>query len=240
MEMDKQNKMKPTSSPHEGHRDRFRAKYLANGLDGFHDHEVLELLLYYCYPRGDTNERAHKMLNEFGSLPNLFEADVETLMERLNCTENVAVMLNLVPALANRYFRSKWSRKVVLNTVRSAGEYAIDLFVGHTMERFYVLSLDSQRRLNNTTLISKGTVDEAAVYPREVIKVAIQDKVTGVILAHNHPGGSMRPSRADMEVTRQIVDGLQFIGVEVLDHIIVAGDTYYSFAARGQLVAGYL
>jgi len=231
--------MDKKKNPHEGHRERFKARYLESGLDGFHDHEVLELLLYYCYPRGDTNARAHKMLEEFGSLHNLFEADVATLMARLNCSENVAVMLNLMPAIANRYFRSKWSRKAVLNTIKAASDYAIDLFVGHTVERFYVLSLDSQRRLNNATLISKGTVDEAAVYPREVVRVAIQDKVTSVILAHNHPGGSMRPSRADLEVTRQIVEGLQFMGVDVLDHIIVAGDTYYSFAARGQFVAGY-
>jgi len=225
--------------PHGGHRDRFRARYISGGLEGFHDHEVLELLLYYCYPRGDTNPRAHMMLGEFGSLHNLFEADVETLMERLNCTENVAVLLNLIPALANRYFRSKWSRKVTLNSVKAAGDFAIDLFVGHTVERFYVLSLDSQGRLINTTLISKGTVDEAAVYPREVIRVAIQDKVTSVILTHNHPGGYLRPSQADLDVTRQIVEGLQYIGVNVLDHIVVAGDTYYSFAARGQFVKGY-
>ena len=227
-------------TPHEGHRDRIRAKYRMGGLEGFHDHEVLELLLYYCYPRIDTNERAHKMLDDFGSLHNLFESDIETLMERLNCSENVAVLLNLVPALANRYFRSKWSRRFAITSERVAGEYAIDLFVGHTTERFYVLCLDSQRRLNNVSLISKGTVDESAVYPREVIKAAIQDKVSSVILAHNHPGGSMRPSRADIEVTRQIVEGLQFIGVDVLDHIIVAGDTYYSFSARGQFVAGYV
>jgi len=224
---------------HGGHRDRFRARYLTGGLESFHDHEVLELLLYYCYPRGDTNPRAHKMLGEFGSLHNLFEADVETLMERLNCTENVAVLLNLIPALANRYFRSKWSRKVPLANHKAAGAFAIDLFVGHTTERFYVLSLDSQRRLNNTTLISKGTVDEAAVYPRDVMRVAIQDKVTSVLLTHNHPGGSLRPSKADLEVTRQIVEGLKYIGVDVLDHIVVAGDTYYSFAARGQFVKGY-
>ena len=227
-------------NPHEGHRDRMRTRYRASGLDAFAEHEVLEMLLYYCYPRGDTNKRAHKMLAEFGSLHNLLEADVETLMERLKCSENIAVMLNLIPALANRYFRSKWSnRGLIINSEHVAGEYVIDLFVGHTVERFYVLCLDSKRRLTNVNLISKGTVDEAAVYTREVVRVAIQDKVTGIILAHNHPGGSLHPSQADMEITRLIVDGLRFIGVAVLDHIIVAGDTYYSFAARGQFVKGY-
>ena len=228
------------NNPHEGHRDRMRAKYQFGGLDGFEEHEVLEVLLYYCYPRRDTNEIAHKMLAEFGSLHNLFEADIETLTDRLNCSKSVAFLLNFVPALANRYFRSKWSRNFVINSTRVAGEFAIDLFSGHTSERFYVLSLDSQRRLNNVSLISKGTISESAVYPREIVRVVIQDKAPCIILAHNHPGGSMRPSGADMEITRQIVEGLEFINVEVLDHIIVAGDTYYSFAARGQFVAGYL
>ena len=226
--------------PHGGHRERMRARYRRSGLDGFHDHEVLEMLLYYCYPRGDTNPRAHAMLEKFGSLHNLFEADVEALMERLGCSENIAVLLNLVPALANRYYRSKWGQSIKLDSPQAAGGYAMDLFIGHTVERFYVLSLDSQLRLKNTTLISEGTVDETAVYPREVAKAAIQDKVANVILTHNHPGGSLRPSRMDAEVTRQVSEGLAYIGVKVLDHIIVAGDTYYSFAARGQIVAGYL
>ena len=230
---------KNKDNPHKGHRERMRTRYLTGGLDGFHDHEVLEMLLYYCYPRGDTNPLAHKMLKQFGSLHNLLEADVEALMERLGCSENVAVLLNLVPALANRYYRSKRSRNIKLDNEHASGEYAMDLFIGHTVERFYVLSLDSQLRLKNTALISEGTVDEAAVYPREVARVAIQDKVTNVILAHNHPGGSLKPSNADLDVTRQISEGLRYIGVKVLDHIIVAGDTYFSFASRRQIVAGY-
>ena len=233
--------MKPPSDhPHGGHRERVRARYRKSGLDCFHDHEVLEMLLYYCYPRGDTNPRAHKMLAEFGSLHNLFDADVEALMDRLGCSENIAVLLNLMPAIANRYFRSKWDSKTIIHNAQAAGEYVINLFLGLSVEHFYVLSLDAQRRIINTSLISKGTVNEAAVYPREVAKVAIQDKAVSVILAHNHPGGSLRPSKADLDVTRQIVDGLGFIGLDVLDHLIVAGDTYYSFAARGQFVTGYV
>ena len=226
--------------PHEGHRERMRARYRTAGLKGFHDHEVLELLLYYCYPRGDTNPRAHEMLAKFGSLHNLFEADVETLMERLNCSENIAVLLNLVPALAHRYFNSKWDKKhLILDKVCIAGEYAIGLFVGKTSEQFYVLSLDNKRRLINTVLISEGTIGETAIYTREIARAAIQDKATCIILTHNHPGGTLRPSNADIEVTRKVMEWLGFINVDVLDHIIVAGDTYYSFASRGQFVAGY-
>jgi DNA repair protein RadC len=231
--------MNKDPNSHKGHRARFRARYIKEGLDAFAEHEVLELLLYYCYPQRNTNEIAHAMLREFGSLYNLFEADVPTLMSRLNCSENIAVLLHVMPAVANRYFRSKWGRHTVFKNAKIAGEYAISLFVGHTNERFYLLNLDARNHLINVALISQGTLDEAAIYPREVVKAAVQNNAHSVILAHNHPGGTLKPSRGDLEVTRHIVDGLKFIHITVTDHIIVAGDTYYSFAARNQHVAGY-
>jgi len=224
---------------HGGHRNRMRARYRREGLDHFAEHEVLELLLYYCYPQRNTNDIAHKMLKEFGSLHHLFEADVETLMARPGCTENIAVLLNLMPALANRYFQSKWNRKLTINDAKTAGAYAIDLFVGLTVERFYLISLNARNRLNGTILISEGTTDESAVYPREVAKAALQSQASAIILAHNHPGGTLKPSRGDLEVTRQLVNWLAVINIPVLDHIIVAGDTYYSMAERRQHVMGY-
>jgi len=224
---------------HKGHRERVRHKFIENGLAPFADHEVLEMLLFYAYPQRDTNAIAHHMINTFGSLHNLLEADVPTLITRLGCTENIAVLLNFIPALANRYYRSKWGRNVVLDNGKVAGSYVLDLFVGATVEQFYLLCLDAQRRLNKVTLLSSGTLDEAAVYLREVIRETLNSQASCVILTHNHPGGSMRPSTADLEVTRQIIEGLAFIGVDVLDHIIVAGDMYYSFAARGHHVVGF-
>lgn len=217
-----------------------RKRYRTFGLDSFTEHEVLEILLYYCYPRCDTNEIAHRMLSEFGTLHNLFEADVETLIETLNCSENIAALLNLIPAIANRYFLSKWGECVTLDTVKTAGNYARDLFVGQTVERFYALCLDKRFRLINNALISQGTLDEAAVYPREIVRAAIKNKATAIILAHNHPGGSIRPSRNDYEITQRTVEGTALLGIDIIDHIIVAGDTYYSFASRKQHVSGYL
>jgi len=227
-------------NPHANHRQRIRKRYRAQGLDNFAEHEVLELLLYYCYPRCDTNEIAHSMLKEFGSLHNLFEADVETLMTTLNCTENIAVLINLIPAMANRYFRSKWGAGVIINDAKIAGQFAIDLFVGQTVEKFYVFCLDKKLKLINTVLISEGTLDESAAYPREVIRAAIKNNATAIIMAHNHPSASLHPSLNDIEATRRIAEGAEIIGLDVIDHIIVAGDTYYSFAARRQHVRGYI
>jgi len=226
-------------NPHKNHRARMRARYNASGFDGFADHEVLEFMLYYCYPRCDTNKIAHDFINKFGSLHNLLEADVETLQEVLGCTEKVAVFLSMIPAIANRYFRSRWGDATVLDKVETAGKYAIDLFVGETNENFYVLCLDKRFRLINTTRVSKGTTDEAAVYPREVFGTAIRNHATAIILAHNHPGGSMNPSSGDRRATIRISDGAELIGIDVIDHIIVAGDTYFSFAQRDMIVKGY-
>lgn len=227
-------------NPHENHRKRMRQRYLKQGFEGFADHEVLEFLLYYCYPRRDTNEIAHRMIKEFGSLHNLLEADVPTIMKKLGCTENIAVYLNMLPKVANRYFRNKWGTGIILDNPKTAGEYAIDLFVGYTVEMFYVICIDKKFRLINTVLISEGTLDESAVYPREIVSAAIQNNAAYIILAHNHPSGTLKPSKSDLEVTRRIVEGMQLLNLFISDHIIVAGDTYYSFAARKQIVKGYL
>ena len=229
------------ANPHKGHRKRVRTRYREHGLDSFHEHEVLELLLYYCYPMRDTNEIAHKMLNTFGSLHNLFETDVEVLVDTLDCTENVAILLNLIPALANRYYRSRWGEKIVLDKADVAGEYAMSLFVGLTLEHFYVLNLDAQRKLINASLISKGVLDESAVYPRKIAHDALNSNASCVILTHNHPGGTIRPSAEDDETTRRISEVLMPLGVKTVDHIIVAGDKYYSYASRdrSRFVIGY-
>ena len=231
--------MKPVNV-HEHHRSRVRKRFMENGLNGFADHEVLELLLFYCYPRRDTNEIAHKLINEYGSLYNLFEADTKDIMNRCGITQNVATLISVIPKVANLYFRSKWARDVVtLDDVKTVGQYAVSLFVGRTNEAFYVFFLDTKRRLNHVSLIAEGTLDETPVYPREIVSEALKHQATSIILAHNHPSGTSLPSRKDIEATRKICEGLGFIAIRVIDHIVVAGDQYYSFASHDQIVEGY-
>ena len=225
---------------HKNHRVRVRNRYIENGLDGFADHEVLEMLLYYCFPRRDTNEIAHRMINEYGSLYNLFEADTKDIMNRCNTTQNVAVLINLIPKLANLYFRGKWGRSsIVMDNMKISCEYAVSLFVGRTNEAFYVFFLDAGRKLNHVSLIAEGTLDETPVYPREIVSEALKHQSTAIILAHNHPGGTASPSRKDVEATRKICEGLSFLGIKIIDHIVVAGDKYYSFANHDKIVEGY-
>jgi len=225
---------------HDHHRIRVRERFMQTGLNGFADHEVLELLLFYCYPRGDTNGVAHKLINEYGSLYNLFEADTKDIVNRCRTTERVAVLISMMPKLANLYFRSKWRRQVVvMDNIETVGQYAVSLFVGLTNETFYIFCLDTSHRLNHVSFIAEGTLDETPVYPREIVSEAIKHQSTAIILAHNHPGGTCNPSRKDLDATRKISEGLRFLSIKVVDHIIVAGDRYYSFASHDKIVDGY-
>lgn len=220
---------------HKGHRQRVRDRYLDEGLDGFEDHQVLELLLFYAIPRMDTNEIAHRMIKEFGSLAGLFEADAKDIARRCNISENTAILVSLIPSLSRRYFLCKWGEKPIINSSSKAGEYAVSLLTGRIYEVFYVICLDTQNRVNYADMVHEGTINEAAIYPRLIIETAIRHQASSVILAHNHPGGSIQPSGADISVTKKIVMALDSISIKVLDHIIVAGDRYTSFAERGLL-----
>jgi len=225
---------------HEHHRQRMRDRFLKQGLVGFSHHQALEMLLFYCYPRQDTNAIAHRMINAYGTLHNLLEASPKDIMHRCHCSERVATLVSFVPQFAQMYLRSKWDTTApILEDVTQASQYALSLFVGHTRETFYVLCLNAKRKLNHCALISQGTIEETAVYMREIVDQSITHKATAVILAHNHPGGTPAPSAQDKMSTAKIKDALRPISIKVLDHIIVAGNQYYSFASNGVLVEGY-
>lgn len=217
---------------HEGHRQRVKTRYLLEGLDSFEDHQVLEMLLFFCIPMKDTNELAHKMIKEFGSLSGLFEADPKDICKRCEVSENTAILVSLIPSLSRRYFKGKWRDKPVLNSSTKAGEYAVSLFTGRTYEVFFVICLDSQNRVNYAALVHEGTLNEVSVYPRLVVEVVLRHQANSVILAHNHPGGTLNPSNDDIELTKKIKAALEPISVKVVDHIITAGDKYMSFQER--------
>lgn len=220
---------------HAGHRNRVRNRFISEGLDTFEDHQVLELLLYYCIPRRDTNELAHRMIKEFGSLAGLFEAEPKDIEKRCGVSENTAILISMIPSLARRYFKVKWGDKPQLSSSTKAGEYTTSLFAGRTYEAFYVICLDAQNRVNHADLVQEGTLTEAPVYPRLVVETVLRHRACNIILAHNHPGGSLQPSKADIEITDRIEKALEAISVRVVDHIIVAGDKYFSFKENGLL-----
>ena len=218
---------------HKGHRERVRDCFMEEGLDSFKDHEVLELLLFYCVRQKDTNELAHRMLKEYGTLHDLLEAHPRDIARRCGVSINTATLISLCVPLARRYMKRKWGNRPVLNSSSRAGEYALSLFAGRVYEAFFAICLDSQNRVNHAALVHEGTINEAPVYPRIIVETALRHKANSVILAHNHPGGSLKPSVADIEVTKKIYSALLPISIRVVDHIIIAGERYTSFAEQG-------
>ena len=207
-----------------------RRRFLAEGLEGFEPHEVLELLLSYAIPRRDTNAVAHELLNRYGRLSAILEADCMELSENKGIGLYAAVLLSLVPQLARRYTSDRWGERPCLDSSMKAGEYARTLLTGYTYEVFCMISLNARNRVNNASIVQEGTVNEARIYPRIVVETALRDKAVNVILTHNHPGGSLAASPADIELTKRIQQALQPISISVVDHIIVAGAGYLSFA----------
>ncbi|MBF7096047.1 RadC family protein [Alkalibacter mobilis] len=220
---------------HNGHRNRVKTRFLNEGMDHFDDHQVLEMLLFYSIPRKDTNEIAHKMLKEFGSLATLFESSPEEISQRSGVSLNASILLSMIPSLSKRYSKARWGDKPLLNSSSKAGEFAKTLFTGYIYEAFFIICLDTQNKVRHSALVHEGTINEAPVYPRLIVETALRHQANSIILSHNHPGGSLRPSRADIEVTDRISSALEPISIKVVDHIIVAGDSYYSFAENGNL-----
>jgi len=233
------NKIAKKENPHEGHRKRMRERYNATGFNGFQDHEVLEMLLYYCYPNGDTNETAHRMLNEFHTIHHLFESDVDVLMKKLNCSERIAVFLNMMPKITKVYLESKWKYQSPVLTRKQALAYVRPLFIGLKEEYFFVMTLNTAHKVINITCISKGSVNEVAPHFSHILDEVVMNKASSIILVHNHPAGTITPSISDIKATRAIVEKLNAIKIDVIDHLIIADNKYYSFAEHDKYVKGY-
>ncbi|MBP8289352.1 MAG: DNA repair protein RadC [Chromatiaceae bacterium] len=213
-----------------------RGRFLEEGLDCFEDHQVLELLLFQVVPRGDTNPIAHRLMDRFGSLSAVLEADPTDLASVQGVGSRAAAFLSLIPQVTRRYFQDRVKRdNPQLTSSVAVIDYVLPLMTGRPEEVFYVLCLDSHCRVLYPALISEGTVKEAHVNPRQVVEQAIRHRAASVVLAHNHPGGAAKPSTPDHRLTALIVQLLGGMGIPVLDHVIVANDQAYSFAKEGVL-----
>jgi DNA repair protein RadC len=220
---------------HSGHRQRLQALLANEGLDAFTDYQVLEMLLFYGIPRKDTNDIAHKLMDHFESLSAVMEADSGAIAKAGGITVYAASLLSMAPSLARRYMRDRWKDKPCLDSTAKAGEFAVSLFVGLRHESFHAICLDAQCRVRKSALVCEGTINEAPVYPRSIIEAVLKHNALSVILAHNHPGGTPKPSKADIDVTFRLKEALSAVGVKLVDHIIVAGCNYYSLAEQGTL-----
>ena len=216
---------------HEGHRKRMKERFMKSGLDDFAPHNVLEFLLFYSIPRGDTNPIAHRLIDAFGSLSGVFDATPEELMKVSGVGESTAILISMIPQMARKYLEDKADAVNVVGGCGDIGAYLLPKFVGRTNEALMMVSIDNKNKVISCSVVAEGTVDSAKVSRRKVMEEAMKVKATRVILAHNHPRGVAVPSAEDVAMTREIGRLFAQVGIELVDHIIIADDDYVSMAA---------
>ena len=219
---------------HDGHRRRLKARFLSQGLTGFEDHNILELLLFYSIPRSDTNEIAHHLLDEFKSLSGVFDAPVEELCKIKGVSTHTATLIKLIPELLSVYHTDKTKDTKIVNSTSDAGKFFVPRFYGKKNEEVHVLLLDDKKKVIRCEKLFEGTVNSTPITVKKVVAAAVNSNATGVVLAHNHPGGVALPSSRDLRATEKIFKALKLINVELCDHIIVADDDYVSLADSGE------
>jgi DNA repair protein RadC len=216
-----------------GHRARLRQRLLEGGAEALADYEVLEYLLFGAQARGDTKPLAKELLQRFGSLCAVLDAEPGALRQVKGISDAGIGALKIVALAARRMARSEVRQKPVLGSWQALLDYlAIDM--AHlTVERVRVLYLDSRNRLVRDHLVGDGTIDEAAIHPREVIRRGLDLGATALILVHNHPSGCPEPSRADIQITQRIAEAGRHLGIAVHDHVIVGHEGHVSLRAKG-------
>lgn len=221
-------------SVHDGHRQRMIQRFLHEGLDGFEEHQVLEMLLFYSIPRRDTNETAHQLIEAFGSLSGVLDAPYQELLNVPGVGANTAAMLKLLPALT-RVYQSASVKDIRINSSAAAGEYLLPRFIGRRDEAVFLVCLDVKGQVLSCNLLHEGSVNSAEVNIRKIMSAVLKYNAANVILAHNHPGGVALPSDEDLATTQKIKKALAPMDVALVDHIIVAGGDYVSLADSGFL-----
>lgn len=223
-------------NPHGGHRARMKNKFASKGLSSFEDHEILELLLFYSIARKDTNEIAHDLIEKFGSLNKIFDADISELCKIKGIGNDSAILIKLVSQSALKYLSEKEGTPDIIQNSHEAGMFVCSRIGCLKNEVFSLICLNSQRGLISFDILEEGTVSQSSVSPRKVVECAIRHNAASVILAHNHPSGTMVASEEDRHVTKKLCNAFESIGINVIDHIIAAGATrYVSMNDSGQM-----
>jgi len=216
-----------------GHRARLRKRLLDGGADALADHEVLEYLLMTARPRIDTKPIAKSLIRRFGSLAGVLNADSVSLVDHPEMGETSAAALKIVALAARRLAREQVREKPVLGSWQALLDY-LQIDMAHlTVERVRVLYLNTQNVLIRDEHVGDGSIDEAAIHPREVIRRALDLGATALILVHNHPSGSPEPSRADIQITNRIAEAGRLLGIVVHDHLIIGREGHVSLRAKG-------
>ena len=219
----------------EGHRKRLREKFLNSGLSGFHDYEVIELLLTIATPRKDCKSAAKASLKRFKTLQGVIEASAEELCKVDGIGKKNLFGIKLIKAVADRYLEKKLIEKDNVSNSKELFDYLYHSMRDISRECFKVIYLDAKNRVIETETLFKGTLTASCVYPREVVAAAMSHHSAALIFAHNHPSGDPNPSREDISLTRQLLFACRVMGITVHEHLVIGDNRYFSFADQGYI-----
>lgn len=210
-------------SIHDGHRQRLKDRYANEGLDHFPAANVLELLLFYCIPRKDTSPVAIRLLQRFGTLAGVLDADPEELKKVEGVSDNAALFLSMLPDVF-RYYRKDSNQISIAKTTEECSRYLADYFVGQTEEVVYLLCLDAKCKILCCREVARGSVNSTSVSVRKIVEMALGAKASSVVLAHNHPSGIAIHSNEDIRTTWKVASALRAVDVVLADHLIYSDD----------------
>lgn len=217
------------------HRKRLKKRFAGSGLDAFHDYEVLELLLTYSIPRKDTKPVAKRLIHCFKNLKGVMDAEISELEEVEGIGSHTAILIKLIKEMNTLYLKEKAMERPQITCTRELLDYCKNSMGGLKDEHFAVVYLDAQNRIIDVATINEGIVNQAVVYPRKVMENALHKKASAIILVHNHPSGHIRPSDADIRLTRTIRETAKALDISVHDHIIIGDNRFFSFREEGMM-----
>lgn len=218
-----------------GHRQRIKAKYKKSGINGWLDYEVLELALSYAVPRKDTKPVAKELLSHFKTINGVLDADAKELTQISGISDHTALFVKLLKEIAVLYLEKGLQKKDLLSSPDLVYDYLKASLKGAVDEEFQTLFLDNRNQLITMETSKVGTVNRSVVYPRKVVERALYNHAVGVIIAHNHPAGTLGPSEDDLAITKAIKSALKTVDINLLDHIIIGNNDYYSLKNNGQI-----
>ena len=227
---EKNTPVKKADQTHAGHRERIRNKVIRGGIQHFEDHEVLELLLFYAFPQKNTNPLAHSLIERFGSLNKLMEAEIEEIERCSGMGKSSAILIKTVMELAIRYVANAPERVYYYDSLAKVNRYVRShLFFGATKELSYALLFDERMKLLEACRLGEGDVNTVLISKRKLMQRVLNREARAVILAHNHPNGVAAPSMSDVQTTWDVYNALKTVDVPLLEHIIVSGKEAFPF-----------
>jgi DNA repair protein RadC len=218
-----------------GHRSRLRSRFLQGGNNAIADYELLEILLFAAHPRGDVKPLAKKLLKKYGSIAATLQASHISLKEIEGVGEAVIASLKIVELACQHLLKEQLFERPIINSWTALLDYSRIVMGSELVEQFRVLFLNSKNMLIADEIMQIGTIDQTAIYPREILKRALELSASSLILAHNHPSGDPSPSKADIEITKQISEAAATLNIRVHDHLIIAKEKHFSFKGNGLL-----